>query len=139
MYKYCELKEIIPSEPKKMNKTFSYNFGCLAIIIRLLFNPLNALWLWYRRKKFVIFVYFKMAERQSSESFCTSSCGKQSEWGRKPCRSVSHNRQRDKEAHERRRSCQQMYSSGRKTVMGQSRASGGLNKNRIITSKQPEL
>ena len=27
------------------------------------------------------------AERQSSESFCTSSCGTQSEWDRKPCRS----------------------------------------------------
>ena len=25
-------------------------------------------------------------QRQSSESFCTSSCGTQSEWGRKPCR-----------------------------------------------------
>ena len=27
------------------------------------------------------------AEKQSNESFCTSSCGTQSEWGRKPCRS----------------------------------------------------
>ena len=27
------------------------------------------------------------AERQSSECFCTSSCGTQNEWGCKPCRS----------------------------------------------------
>ena len=45
---------------KKMSKTFSYNFGCLAVIIRLLFNPLDALWLWHRIKRFVIVVYFKI-------------------------------------------------------------------------------
>ena len=45
------------------------------------------------------------AERQSRESFCTSSYGTLSEWGRKPCRGVSHNRLCDQEAHERRRRC----------------------------------
>ena len=49
----------------------------------------------------------RSAERQSTESFCASSCEVKSEWVRKPCR-ISHNRLRDQEAHGRWRRCQQM-------------------------------
>ena len=78
--KYVSLHKVvnsmnIPVRPKTLNKTFSYNSGCAVVIIRLLFNPHDVLWLWQRGKSFVIVVYFKMAERQSRESFCTSSRG----------------------------------------------------------------
>ena len=33
----------IPGGPKKIEQNFSYNFGCLAVIFRLLFNPPGAL------------------------------------------------------------------------------------------------
>ena len=33
----------------------------MAVVIRLLFNPPDALWLWHERKTFIIVVYFKMA------------------------------------------------------------------------------
>ena len=51
---------------KKLNKSFSCNSCCLAVIIRLLFNPHDALWLWHRRKWFVIVAYFKMASQRDS-------------------------------------------------------------------------
>ena len=44
----------IPGGPKKFNKIFGYHSDCLAVIILLLFNLPDALWLWHRRKKFVI-------------------------------------------------------------------------------------
>ena len=34
---------LLPSGPKKIEQKFTYNSGCLAVIIRLLFNALNAL------------------------------------------------------------------------------------------------
>ena len=48
------------------NNTFSYNSGCLAVIIRLLFNPSDGLWLWHRRKRFVTVVYFKMVPQRNN-------------------------------------------------------------------------
>ena len=50
---------------KKLNKTFSCNSGYLAVIIRILFNPHNILWVWHRREKFVI-VYFKMTPQRDN-------------------------------------------------------------------------
>ena len=49
-----------------MKQTLSYNSGCLAVIIRLLFYPTDALWLWHRRKRCVIAVYFKMAPQRDN-------------------------------------------------------------------------
>ena len=46
---------------KKWNNNFSYNSGCLVVIMQLLFHPPDVLWLWHRRKKFIIVVYLKMA------------------------------------------------------------------------------
>ena len=51
----------LPGGPIKIEQTFSYNSGCLAVIFRLLFNAPDAQWLWNQRKRFVIVVYFKMA------------------------------------------------------------------------------
>ena len=55
-----------PSERKILNKTSSYNSGCLAVINWVLFNPPDALWLWYRRKRFVIAVYFQLAPQRDN-------------------------------------------------------------------------
>ena len=61
----------------------------------------------HQRKRFVFVVYFKMAiQRDKSKSFCTSSCGTQTEWGRKPW-GVSYKRLCDQEAHGRWQRCQQ--------------------------------
>ena len=51
---------------KKMNKTFSYKSGCLAVIIRLLFTRTDALWQWHQRKRIVILVYCKMAQQREN-------------------------------------------------------------------------
>ena len=53
------IRVYIPAGPKKNEQHLYYNSVCLAVTIRLLFNPYDALW--HRRKRFVIIVYFKMA------------------------------------------------------------------------------
>ena len=61
------LSLIIPGGlKKKINKTLSYNSDCLAVVTRLLFNALDALWLWHWRKRFVIVVYFKMTPQRDN-------------------------------------------------------------------------
>ena len=59
-----------------IEQIFSYNSGCLVVIIRLLFNHSDALWLWHQRKRFVDVVYFKMALQRENRVKVTSSCGK---------------------------------------------------------------
>ena len=50
----------LPGGPKKnLTKTFSNNSGCSSII-RFLFNPHDALWLWFWRKRFAIVAYFRL-------------------------------------------------------------------------------
>ena len=50
----------------KLNKIFTYNSGCLAVIIRLLFNSPGALQLQNRRKGFVIVVSFKRTPQRDN-------------------------------------------------------------------------
>ena len=57
----------IPRGPKRVNKTFSYNSGCLAVFIRFFLKSPDALWLWHRRKRFVIVVFFKMAPQRDNQ------------------------------------------------------------------------
>ena len=52
---------------KNLNKIFTYDSDYVTVIIRILFNLLDALWLWHWGKKFVIVVYFKMALRDTIE------------------------------------------------------------------------
>ena len=61
-----ELMNIPGGAKKKLNKTFSNNSGCFAVIIWLLFNSQDALWHWYRTQRFVIVVYFKMASQRDN-------------------------------------------------------------------------
>ena len=57
----------IPGGPKKMEQNFSYNSGCLVVIIRLLFNSPNACSvMWHQRKRYVIVMYFKMAPQRDN-------------------------------------------------------------------------
>ena len=67
----------------KLNKTLNYNSGYLAVIIRFLFNPPDALWLWHRRKRFVIVVYFKKAPQRDNRVKVSAFLRA----GHKPCRS----------------------------------------------------
>ena len=53
---------------KKLNKTFSYNSGCLAVIIRLLFNSHDGLRLWHRRKCSLLLCISKCLRRETTES-----------------------------------------------------------------------
>ena len=52
---------------KKLTRTFSYNSGSLAVIIRFLSDPLDALWLCHRRKRFLVVVYFKLAPQRGNQ------------------------------------------------------------------------
>ena len=72
-----------------MNKAFSYNSGCWQLLSGFLFNPSDARWLWHRRKNFTIVNIKIGSKRENRDRFCSSSCGIQGEWGRKPCRGVS--------------------------------------------------
>ena len=67
----CRVKSLLKGyytrwAEKKMNKTSTYNSGCLAVIIRLLFNQPNALWLWRRRKRFVIVMHIEMSRQRDT-------------------------------------------------------------------------
>ena len=90
----------------------SYSSGCLAVIIRLLFNPLSALWL---IKKKVYCCVFQNCSTESLESFCTSSWVTQG--GRKPCRGISQQSTRSRSAwtmakvNRRAGNCLKMYNS----------------------------
>ena len=57
----------IPGKPKKLNKAFSYNSGCLAFIIRLWFNPPDALWLWHWKKGVLLLCISKCIRRETTE------------------------------------------------------------------------
>ena len=73
---------------KNLNKTFNYTCGSLAVIIRLLFNARDALWLWHRRKRFVIVVYFKMTRQRDNRvkvSALLRKGHKVSEWNLARC------------------------------------------------------
>ena len=50
----------------KNKPNFCHNSGYLAVIIRLLFNIHDALWLWHQRKGLFIVVYFKMTPHRDS-------------------------------------------------------------------------
>ena len=63
---YSKWPIFIRGGAKKREQNFSYILGYWAVIIRLLCNPLDALWLWHRRKRFVIVVYFKMAPQRDN-------------------------------------------------------------------------
>ena len=54
------------AKTEKIEQNFYLQFCCLAVIIRLLFNAPDALWLWHRIKRFVIVVYFKMAPQRDN-------------------------------------------------------------------------
>ena len=52
--------------PLSLGLILATNFSCLAVTIRLLFNPPDALWLWHWRKGFVIVVHFKMTPQRDN-------------------------------------------------------------------------
>ena len=93
-------------------KTFSYNSGSLANIIRLLFNTHDALW--HQRLKFVIHVHFKMAPQRDKVS-STSLC--ETKWVKLQPLPISHNSLCNQKAHEQWRKCHRCASSSRKTVV----------------------
>ena len=143
---------------KKLNTIFIYNFDRSAVIIRLLYIPLDALWLWHWRKRFLIVAYFKMAPQSYSRVKFSALLRADHT---KPCWSISHNCFRDQEAHGRWRRYQQTCRQWSKDCCGSwqlawchsrncvacgmsfeslsHRASSGLNKSWIITDMQPKL
>ena len=94
---------------KKSNKTFSYYSGCLAVIIKLLFNSLEALRLWHWRKKFALLCIPKWLRSETIECKFRHFFVRDIKWGRKPCQDVPNNLLRDQEAHGRWRRCQQTH------------------------------
>ena len=58
---------------KKLNKTFSYNSGCLAVIIWLLFNPHNAVTVTLKKKICYCCVLQYDSTERIKYKFCTSS------------------------------------------------------------------
>ena len=74
---------------KILNKTFSYNFCCLAAIMGLFFNPPDGLWLWYRRSSFLCFSKGLLGEIIEWKFLHFFVPDTKLEWGRKHCRSPS--------------------------------------------------
>ena len=97
----------VPGGQKNLKKTLSYHSDYLAVIVRLLLNSLYALWLWHRRKRFVVVMYFKMEPQRDNQWKCLPFFVRDTMWVKALTLSVSHNRLRNQEAHERWRRCQQ--------------------------------
>ena len=114
---------------KKLNKTFIYNSGCLAVIPGFCLIHLMLCDCDIENKCLLLLCILKLLRRETIEwKFLDFSCGAQSEWSRNPCWGVSRNCLRDQEAHGRWRRCQQTCRQWWKDCCGSQQLAGCLSR-----------